>query len=142
MTVNQRPSGRASSMLSGLLAGLTLSIGITVLLAGLSAKLVDLQWIGEKSIGYCAMVILMSAPYFGAGLAYRRIKRQRLAVCVMSGGLYFLSLMGITALFFGGQYEAVGVTLLLVIGSVGLSLLVGDGRNRAGKNRKRRKSNR
>ena len=34
-----------------------------------------------------------------------------------SGLVYFVTLLAITALFFGGQYEAVGVTGLLVFGA-------------------------
>lgn len=142
MTVNQKPSGRASSMPAGLMAGLTVSLGVTLLLAVVSAKLVDIQWIGEKDIGYCAMVILMLAPFTGARAAQRKIKRQRLLVSLMSGGLYFLMLMGITALFFGGQYEAVGVTMLLVAGGTGLTLLTGEGNSGVGKRRKKKLYNR
>lgn len=142
MVVNQKPSGRASSMPAGLMAGLVVSLAITVLLAALSAKMVDIQWIGERDIGYCAMVILMAAPFCGARTSQQRIKRQRLAVCAMSGGLYFLSLMGITALFFGGQYEAVGVTLLLVAGGSALTMLIGERTNRVGTRRKKKIYNR
>ena len=142
MVVNQKPSGRASSMPMGLTTGLVTSLGITILLAALSAKMVDMQWIEEKDIGYCAMVILLAAPYGGAVTAQNRIKRQRLLVCAISGGLYFLVLMGITALFFGGQYEAVGVTSLLIVGGTALSVLSGGQHNRAGKRRKKKWSNR
>lgn len=138
MVTNQKPSGRASSMPTGLLTGLLVSLGITLLLAAVSAKLVDKRWIEEKDIGYCAMVILMAAPFIGNRVAQNRIKRQRLLVCAMSGGLYFLSLMGITALFFGGQYEAVGVTLLLIAGGSALTMLVGN-RKKGGRNRKNKK---
>jgi len=142
MVMNQKPSGRASSMAGGLAAGFTVSIAVTVLLCALSAKIVDLQWIGEKDIGYCAMVILLAAPFLGSKTAQKRIQRQRLTVCIISGSLYFLALMGITALFFGGQYEAVGVTMLMVAGGSVLSVLSGEGRNRAGKRRKKKRHNR
>ena len=142
MVVNQKPSGRASSMPSGLVTGLSVSLCATLLLAAVSAKLLDLQWIGEKDIGYCAMVILLTAPFVGSKAAQARIKHQRLMVCAISAGLYFLTLMGITALFFGGQYEAVGVTLLLILCGASLSLLTGNGKNRGGKRGKKRRHNR
>lgn len=142
MVLNQKPSGRASSMAGGLMTGLAISVVITILLAALSAKMVDMQWIGEKDIGYCAMVILLAAPFWGARTAQKRIQRQRLMVCAISGGLYFLALMGITALFFGGQYEAVGVTFLLITAGSALTVLLGNKRSRAGKSRKRKRHNR
>ena len=140
--MNQKPSGRASSMPTGLLTGLGVSLAVTILLAVVAAKLIDMEWIGEKDIGYCAMVILMAAPFCGARLSQKKIKRQRLMVCAMSGGLYFLSLLGITALFFGGQYEAVGVTFLLVAGGCTLTLLVGEGNNSPGKRKRKKTYNR
>ena len=142
MVLNQKPSGRASSMVGGLSAGLIGSATITAALAALSAKMVDLQWIGVKDIGYCAMVILIVAPFTGTCIAQNRIKRQRLVVSVISGSLYFLMLMGMTALFFGGQYEAVGVTLLLVFCGTALTLLARERKNRVGKRVKRKMYNR
>ena len=142
MVTNQKPSGRAASMPMGLLIGLTVSMGITVLLTAICAKLVDMQQIDVKNIGYCAMVILMIAPFCGAKTAQKRIKHQNLMVAAMSGGLYFLTLIGITILFFGGQFEAVGVTLLLIVGGVGLTLLTGGGKNNSGKHRNKKRHNR
>lgn len=142
MVINRKPSGRASSMASGLLTGLAVSAAITVLLTAMAAKMVDMQWIGEKDIGYCAMIILLVAPFWGAKTAQKRIQRQRVVVCLVSGCLYFLMLMGITLLFFGGQYEAVGVTLLLVAAGSALTFLLGNGQNRVGKHKKRKRHNR
>ena len=141
MVMNQKPSGRASSMPMGVLTGLAVSLSVTILLAAISAKLIDIQWIGEKDIGYCAMVILIAAPFAGAKSAQKRIKRQQLMVCGISAGLYFLMLLGITALFFGGQYEAVSVTLLLILAGAALTLLTGNGKHRAGKRRKKKMRN-
>lgn len=142
MVTNQKPSGRASSMAGGLLTGWTVSIIVTVLLTALAAKMVDSQVIGEKDIGYCAMVILLAAPFCGTRTAQKRIRRQQLIVSVISGSLYFLTLMGITALFFGGQYEAVGVTLLLVAAGSALTFLLGNRQSGTSKHRKRKMRNR
>lgn len=141
MVVNQKPSGRAASMPAGLITGLGIGIGITLLLSAVSAVMVDEGWIGEKDIGYCAMVILITAPFIGARTAQKRIKRQHLAVCGMFAVLYSLVLMGITALLFGGRFEAVGVTLLLIGCGSALPLLIGERRNRRGKGRKRKVRN-
>ena len=37
-------------------------------------------------------------------------------MCLAAGGGYYLCLLAITALFFGGQYQGVGVTALMVLG--------------------------
>lgn len=65
------------------------------------------------------MVLLIVSSFAGAMISFGRIKRQRMLVCIVSGVIYFAILMSITALFFGGQYSAVGTTALLVLAGSG-----------------------
>ena len=45
-------------------------------------------------------------------------------MCLLTGVCYYLALLAMTALFFGGQYSALGVTALAVLaGSGGAALL-------------------
>lgn len=136
MTVNQKPTGRAMSMPAGLFVGAMASLGITVLAAAFLAKLVDMETLAWDNIGYGIVVLLLLASFFGALTAYSRIKRQRLLVCTVSGVIYFGILLAITALFFGGQYEAVGVTAALIFGGSTCAWLLGlrgGGRKSRGK---------
>jgi len=124
MVLNQKPTGRTMSMPVGLAIGGAVSLGITLLGAAVLAKLVDQETLAWENVGYGVMVILLLASFFGAMSAWGRIRRQRLLVCAVSGVIYFGSLLSITALFFGGQYEAVGVTAALVLaGSIAAWLL-------------------
>lgn len=141
MVVNQKPTGRASSMPIGLLIGVAVSMGITIVSAALLARLVESEKMKEAWIGYGIMVILWTASFVGALSAHARIKRQRLLVCILSGLAYFSALLCITALFFGGQYEAVGVTAILVMGGAVVAALTGGNKSRGGKHRKIRRSN-
>ena len=43
------------------------------------------------------------------------IKKMYLQVCLMAGACYYLTLLGITALFFGGQYQGVGVSGIIIM---------------------------
>ena len=129
-------------MPAGLATGALVNIGILLPAAALIAKLVEGEGIPESSIGYAIMVTLMGAAFFGAMTASGRIKRQRLLVCSLSGLLFFGILMSMTALFFGGQYEAVGVTCLLVMGGSILPVFVGNRKNRRGKGSIRKLMNR
>jgi len=110
MVLNQKPTGRAVSMPAGLLFGTLISMGVTLLAVGLIARLASSEYLKETQIGYGIMLTLLAASFAGALAAVGRIKRQRLMVCALSGLIFFLALLSITALFFGGQYEAVGVT--------------------------------
>lgn len=142
MVRNQKMTGRAVSMPAGVFNGAVISLVITILGSAITAKLLDTGKMREEMIGYVIMVILMAASFVGALVSKTRIKRQKLLACGLAGAVYFLELMGITALFFGGQYEAVGVTGSLVIGGSLLASLCGSHTDRVGKRRKAVRANR
>lgn len=140
MVSNQKPTGRAVSMPAGLLFGTVVSVGMTLLAVGLIAKLVSSEFMMETQIGYGIMAALLAASFGGAMGASAKIKRQRLLVCALSGLIFFLLLLAITALFFGGQYEAVGVTGVLIFGGSMLAALSGGGTVGKGRGKKNRKA--
>lgn len=136
MVVNRKVTGKATSMPAGLALGGAVSLGVTLIAAGILAKLVETEALAEENIGYGVMILLLIASMLGAMVAFGKIKRQRLLVCLLSGLVYMAILLSITALFFGGQYEAVGVTALLVIGGSMVTALLGFHEKRGGKRRK------
>lgn len=136
MVINRKPTGRASSMPAGLLAGGICALTGTVVLSAILAKLVDMERITQDKIGYGIMVLLLVCAFLGANVACGRIKRQYLIVSAISAGIYFTVLICITALFFGGQYNGVGVTAMLVLCG---SLLAAFARSGREEGRKRRK---
>lgn len=133
MILSKKPTGRASSMPAGLAMGGLCSLAVTFVGASILAKLIDGNTLPESSIGYGIMVILILASFFGAMLAFHKIKRQRAVVCMASGVILYLVLLGMTALFFGGQYSGVGVTALLILCGSGLAVLLGLREKRGGK---------
>lgn len=133
MVVNQKVTGKSSSMPAGLAMGGLTSLVITLVLAAVIAKLVDSEALAEENIGYGTMLLLLAASSMGALVSVSKIKRQRLLVCLLSGTVYLGALLSITALFFGGQYEAVGVTALLVMGGSMVTGLLGLREKRGGK---------
>ncbi len=117
MVVNQKSTGRAVSMPAGLAVGLGVSAAITVLMAAIAAYLQGGEVLGENGVGYFAMLTLLISSVVGAMTAAGKVKHMRMAVCLLSGICYLLLLIGTTALFFGGQYEGVGVTAAVVLGA-------------------------
>ena len=136
MVINRKPTGRASSMPAGLIVGALCGLVGTLLFSAILAKLVDSEIIPQDKVGYGIMVLLLICAFLGANEACRRIKRQYLIVCAISAGVYFLILLSITALFFGGQYSGIGVTAILILCG---SILAAFTRSRKGEGRKRRK---
>ena len=125
MVRNRKVSGRAVSLPAGIGIGTAGALGWTLIGAGLLAKLIEVERLPESAVGYGAMVILLSASFLGAVLAFGKVKARRLQVCLLTSGAYYLCLLAATAMFFGGQYTGMGVTSLVVFGGGGAAVLLG-----------------
>lgn len=142
MVINKKVTGRTTSVPSGLAIGASVSLLLTLTAVAILAMLVDKQFLDWENIGYGIMALITISSFTGAILSYSKIKRQRLMICLLSGFLYFGILLSITALFFGGQFESVGITGLLTMIGSGCAGLLGTGSRKGGKYRKKPYSNR
>ena len=115
MIGKKKRSGTALSIPAGLGVGLLVGLVVTVAGAAFTAWLIAAEKIGEGSTGYAAMVILALAAGLDALSAVYLIKKQRLQVSILAGVCYYLTLLGMTALFFGGQYQGMGVSAIIVL---------------------------
>lgn len=102
----------------------------TAVLTALLAGLLDREMISWEIAGYWILVMIMLSAYLGSVTACRKIRRQRLMICLMSALVYWGILLSVTALFFGGQFEAVGVTALLIMGGSICAALSGTGKGK------------
>ncbi len=95
--------------------GAAVSMGVSLLGAGLAGYLLHRQTIGEGSIPAAALVITALASVLGSWLAAARAGRMRVQVCLLTGLAYFLLLLSMTALFFDGRYQglALGAGVIL-----------------------------
>lgn len=125
-------TGKTSSIPGGLAVGAVVSVVMTMALTALWAWLLDREMISWENVGYGVLITIMLSAFAGAVAAFGKIRRQRLLICMMSGTVYFGLLLSITALFFGGRYEAVGVTAILVFGGCFIASLTGTGPKRGG----------
>lgn len=133
MVINRKVTGTSKSMPVGLGTGLLISAVVTIIGAMIVAWLVSHETLRESSIGYGTIGILLLSSTLGAWVAVKRIKRQRMVVSLLAGLCYFLLLVAITALFFGGQYSGMGVTAIVITAgsaAVGLMGLKEEGRNK------------
>ena len=133
MVANKKITGRATSLPAGLAIGAVCSLAAELVLR---AKLVEAETLPVEKVGYGIMVLLIVSSFAGAMISFGRIKRQRMLVCIVSGVIYFAMLMSMTALFFGGQYSAVGTTALLVLAGSGAAALLGLRQGRGAKRTK------
>ena len=109
-------NGRAWSMPGGLALGLCVSLGLTLVITGVLAKLVDTEKLPWEKIGYGIMVMLFLSSILGTKTASAAIRHRRLLVSLLTGVLYWTSLLAITALFFGGQYHGLTATASMITG--------------------------
>ena len=126
MGINWKSKGAASSIPWALAISAIVNIVITLTGGAITAYLLLTERIGENGIRYASMIILLISAIMGAWSAYSCIKKQRLQICMMSAGVYYLLLMAITALFFGGQYQSMGITaVIILVGTVLVAILTG-----------------
>lgn len=138
MTVNRKVTGTAASIPAGLMGGTLIALVMTLVGSVISGYLIAKEILAENSVGYCAMAILVVSSFVSSVFAFERIKRRILLICSASGAIYYALLLAMTALFFGGQYQGMGVTALMVLCGSGLALLLKMGQGKsAGRGSKR-----
>ena len=125
MVRNKKVTGTAKSVPVGIFIGTLAALGVTVTGSLITAWLVINEKTSENAIGYFAMLILLAASMAGAYTAQSLVKHQRMVICASVGVAYYISLLAVTALFFGGQYQGMGVTALTVAAGIGAVILIG-----------------
>lgn len=138
MAVNRKVTGKALSVPGGLFLGVGVSMALTLLISVILASLVNSEKLPWERIGYGIMGMVYISALIGALIAGAAVKHQRLLVYLLSGAVYWLTLLSLTALFFGGQYYGLGVTALVVFGGCGTVCLLGMRGEKKGLKRKRR----
>ena len=139
MLVNHKPTGTASGMVGGLAWGTVSALILTLLLSGVLAFFISREVVPQENLGYGVMVILFLAGAAGYSASYRRIKRQKAMVFLLSALSFLVSLTALTALFFCGQFEGVFPTAMLIIGGSGTAYLLSVRAGGASKRSKIRK---
>ena len=130
MQRNPRSTGRVSSMPKGIAAGVLAALSLTCILGAVLAVLIGRGVILQENMGYWIMAILFAASAAGGSLSYRKIRHRRALVYALTAGLFFASLFSLTALFFGGRFEGLIPTAVLIIGGSGTDFfLSGVGRH-------------
>ena len=122
----------------GICFGLGTSIAISFLGAAAFSWLLISEKIEESNLGYVTAILLLVSSTVGSLVASSIIRQKRILVCLLSGSMYFLSLLAINALFLQGEYSGVGVSAILVLaGSLSVALLsLKNGKNQKSKKRK------
>ena len=131
--------GRAQSMPAGIIIGLAVSLVVSLLGAALLAWLIVSETVGEDAANWAASVILPLASAAGSAAAWSRIKENRLAVCgICCASLYCL--LFLAALPFGGEFEGLGISALLILLGGGITFIPGILGSKSGAKKYKRKA--
>ena len=101
------PTGKAKSIPKGMTIAVLIGMSSTLAMSAAIAIALNNESITWQQAGFWIMGMLFVASFISGKCAYLTIKRQRFAVSIMSGVLYWGILLCITALFFGGKFGAV-----------------------------------
>ena len=129
-------TGRAPSLGKSVAAGVLLGAAWTILCAVVLAKLIDSGVMPMEKVGYGSMAAVLSAVFAGASLAGRKAGHMVVQAAAISGAAYFLCLLLVNALFFGGSYSGMAVTFVLIaLATIAAVLAAGKG---SGRHRRKR----
>lgn len=131
-------TGKSLSFPRGMTVSGITSMSITILASVIIAQMLDSGQITWEQSGYWIMGMLLLSAFLGAKAAIVTIKRQKLAVSMMSGILYWGIMLCVTALFFGGNYDAVLETAALIIAGSGCAAMVSLPQKRSRRKRRRK----
>ena len=125
MVTSKKVKGRAISMPQGVGYGLATAVLISVSMIAVLVGMILAGKVNETHVGYFVMIILLLSSFNGSLLSAIRVKRRMMLVSGIVGMAYFLMLLLATAVAFGGQFEGVWMSgLMILIGSVSAGGLV------------------
>lgn len=133
----RKPNGTASSVASGVATGAGISITFTLIGSWILGRMVETEKIPWDQIGYWILPLIMFSAAVGSSAAVKKIKVKKVLSCLLTGVTYFSALLIITALCFGGEYEAVPETAGLIAAGSVLPVLIKNGERNAAKKRNR-----
>lgn len=132
----KQQTGRSPNLAKAGAAGVLTALVTGILGTGVLAKLVDAEIMKVENLGYGVLILHLLCVFLGARSAMGRGGHRAIAAAGITAAGYYLCLLLVNGLFFGGNYTGLGVTLVLTVlaaaGAIGIS---GKGRGRAHRKR-------
>ena len=136
MNTKRNVNLRGDSRLKRMIAGITGSVLTTMMVTAIFAGMISKKIIPEEKLGYCTVAVLLISVIAGNKIGTSKCDNKTVtSVCL--GTAYLAILLILTAIFFGAQYQGLGVTIIIVL--VGCVLAAMTGKN-GSKNQKFKKS--
>ncbi len=117
MPYQQKNKSKITQIAIGLAMGWGVAVITMLLVTILVATLVAGQKIEEGMIAPGAVAATILASFLGALFTVGKIGEKRMIYSLISGGIYYITLLCMNALFFEGTYRGLGAAALTITGS-------------------------
>ena len=107
----------------GITIGTSLSVISAVGGVAILASLIENEQIAEGTMRTGCMFIHFLSASLGSLVSAAITKQKRLPVCIITAAAYLGIMLAMTALLFGGQYQGIGSTALIVMAGGGAAVL-------------------
>lgn len=111
------------SMFHGVMLGAIVSILLSMSAIAVVAYLVSSNKLGQAAMGAIVMVIVAISTAVGGLVSSAVLKEKRGMASALTAAAYFAVLIITNVVFFGGEFQAFGKTLLMILLGVGVALL-------------------
>ena len=125
MALKRKLTEKARSVPAGIALGLLAELFVIMAGAALGAYLIVTEKLSQDAVNICAMITVLFGSAAGTAVSTVYIGKRRALVGLISGICGYLTLLGITAMFFEGQYAAMGETALMLVFGCGSVVLMG-----------------
>ena len=114
MNTKRKINVRGNSTLRGMTVGITGCALTTLMSTVIFAWMISKKVIPEENIIYCTMVILLISAITGSKIVTSKCdKKAATGICL--GIVYLAMMLIVTTIFFGAQYQRIGVTTIIVL---------------------------
>ena len=128
--------GSSPSIWKATVGGIATAVVTAFLTAAILATLLDREILEMEKVGYGIMAGHLTAVILGTRNAAGKAGHMGQAAAAVTAGGYYLLLLVVNALFFGGAFTGMGMTLILVLlGTVAAVLMAGKGSGKRGRRR-------
>lgn len=117
--------GKSVSLPAGIGIGVGTSLLASVTAVAVLAALVNAEKLNIGSITVVTALVHLISSFLGGWLATLLTKQKRLVTALSTAAGYLLVMIGMTALIFDGQYQGIGLALLMVFIGSGAVILLG-----------------
>ena len=105
--------------------GASVSMLVTLILIAIWTTLINTGLISISKMDYYVICTLLVSAVIGSIVGAAKTNQKKMHISLLTGVLYLLLLLSITAIFFEGQYYGIGVSTLAIISGCVAALLVG-----------------